>query len=233
MDMITQILDGIFHPDKLNELATYLGPWLYVVMFAIIFAETGLVVTPFLPGDSLLFGLGAIAAAEGSSINLPLLAGLLVVAAILGDSVNYMIGRWIGPKAFASEKSLLLNKKHLTRAHEFYAKHGGKTIILARFVPIIRTFAPFVAGVGEMNFLRFAAYNIVGGVVWILLFLMGGYAFGQLPWVKTNHKLVFGGIILVSVLPLVWEVIQARLASKRGDSALLQATTLGEDITES
>ena len=231
MDSLIQIFDAIFHPDKLNELATYLGPWLYVVMFAIIFAETGLVVTPFLPGDSLLFGLGAIAAAEGSNINLPLLAGLLVVAAILGDAVNYTIGRWIGPKAFASEKSKLLNKKHLIRAHEFYAKHGGKTIILARFVPIIRTFAPFVAGVGEMSYLRFAAYNIVGGVVWILLFLHGGYTFGQLAWVKSNHKLVFGAIILISVLPLIWEVLQARLASKRGDSALLQATTLGEDIS--
>ncbi len=231
MDSLIQIFDAIFHPDKLNELATYLGPWLYVVMFAIIFAETGLVVTPFLPGDSLLFGLGAIAAAEGSNINLPLLAGLLVVAAILGDAVNYTIGRWIGPKAFASEKSKLLNKKHLIRAHEFYAKHGGKTIILARFVPIIRTFAPFVAGVGEMSYLRFAAYNIVGGVVWILLFLLGGYTFGQLAWVKSNHKLVFGAIILISVLPLIWEVLQARLASKRGDSALLQATTLGEDIS--
>jgi len=231
MDSLIQIFDAIFHPDKLNELATYLGPWLYVVMFAIIFAETGLVVTPFLPGDSLLFGLGAIAAAEGSNINLPLLAGLLVVAAILGDAVNYTIGRWIGPKAFASEKSKLLNKKHLIRAHEFYAKHGGKTIILARFVPIIRTFAPFVAGVGEMSYLRFAAYNIVGGVVWILLFLLGGYTFGQLAWVKSNHKLVFGAIILISVLPLIWEVLQARLASKRGDSALLEATTLGEDIS--
>ena len=231
MDSLIQIFDAIFHPDKLNELATYLGPWLYVVMFANIFAETGLVVTPFLPGDSLLFGLGAIAAAEGSNINLPLLAGLLVVAAILGDAVNYTIGRWIGPKAFASEKSKLLNKKHLIRAHEFYAKHGGKTIILARFVPIIRTFAPFVAGVGEMSYLRFAAYNIVGGVVWILLFLLGGYTFGQLAWVKSNHKLVFGAIILISVLPLIWEVLQARLASKRGDSALLQATTLGEDIS--
>ena len=232
MESLIQIFDALFHPDKLNELANYLGPWLYLVMFAIIFAETGLVVTPFLPGDSLLFGLGAIAAAQGSQINLPLLTGLLILAAILGDAVNYAIGRWIGPKAFSSEKSFLLNKKHLTKAHEFYAKHGGKTIILARFVPIVRTFAPFVAGVGEMSYLRFATYNVVGGVVWIVLFLLGGYTFGQLDWVKANHKVVFLAIILISVLPLIWEFMQARIAARKGDSVLLAATTLGEDSSQ-
>ncbi len=140
-----------FGPDRVNELAQFLGPWLYAVIFAIIFAETGLVVTPFLPGDSLLFAVGAVAATPGSPINLTLMAGLLVVAAVLGDAVNYAAGYWIGPKVFNREDSILLNRKHLIRAQEFYDKHGGKTIILARFVPIVRTFAPFVAGIGRMK----------------------------------------------------------------------------------
>lgn len=232
MELISKLIDSLVHlsPESLNELALYLGPWLYVVMFAIIFAETGFVVTPFLPGDSLLFGLGAVAAVRNSPIHLPTLALLLVAAAILGDAINYAIGAWLGPKVFRSEESRLLNKKHLIRAHQFYEKHGGKTIILARFVPIIRTFAPFVAGVGSMSYWRFAIYNVTGALLWILLFLIGGYLFGRQPWVEKNFHVVIAAIIVISVIPAAWEFIQARRAEKRGESALLEATTIGEEI---
>jgi membrane-associated protein len=235
MELFWKLVDTLIHfsPESLNELAAYLGPWLYVVMFAIIFAETGLVVTPFLPGDSLLFGLGAVAAVEGSPINLPLLAILLVIAAILGDAVNYAAGYWVGPKVFHSERSRLLNRKHLDEAHRFYEKHGGKTIILARFIPIVRTFAPFVAGIGRMSYLRFAAYNVVGGTVWILIFLLLGYQFGNLPWVEKQFHWVIAAIIVISVIPAVWEFVRARQAARRGESALLEATTVGEDPARS
>ncbi len=230
MELIQRLIDTFVHlsPEKLNDLAGFLGPWLYVLMFAIIFAETGFVVTPFLPGDSLLFGLGAVAAAPNSPINLPLLAMLLIAAAVLGDAVNYAVGKWIGPRIFRNNDSKLLNPKHLKRAHEFYEKYGGKTIILARFVPIIRTFAPFVAGVGEMSYLRFALYNVTGAVVWILLFLIGGYLFGKQPFVEKNFHLVIGMIILISLIPPLWEFWRARQAGKRGESALVEATTIGE-----
>jgi membrane-associated protein len=231
MELFWKLVDTLIHfnPESLNDLATYLGPSLYAVMFAIIFAETGLVVTPFLPGDSLLFGLGAVAAVEGSPINLPLLATLLVIAAILGDAVNYTIGYWIGPKVFRGESSRFLNRKHLDQAHAFYEKHGGKTIILARFIPIIRTFAPFVAGIGRMSYWRFAAYNVVGGAVWILMFLLLGYRFGKLPWVEKQFHWVIAAIIVISVIPALWEFVRARAAAQRGDSALLEASTIGED----
>lgn len=230
MELFTRLFDAIFHlsPEKLNDLAGFLGPWLYVLMFGIIFAETGFVVTPFLPGDSLLFGLGAVAAVKDSPIHLPLLAVLLIAAAVLGDAVNYAIGKWVGPKVFRGEGSRLLNRKHLDRAHEFYEKHGGKTIILARFVPIIRTFAPFVAGIGAMSYRRFAAYNIVGAIVWILLFLVGGYAFGGLPIVEKNFHAVIAMIIVISLVPPAWEFWRARQAAKAGGSALVEATTIGE-----
>jgi membrane-associated protein len=229
MEFVSRLVDGLLHPDKLNDLATWMGPWFYVVMFSVIFAETGLVVAPFLPGDSLLFGLGAVAAKHASTISLPLLAVLLVMAAVLGDAVNYLVGYWVGPRVFASEKSRFLNKKHLLRAHAFYETHGGKTIILARFVPVIRTFAPFVAGIGEMSYLRFAAYNVVGGAAWILLFLLGGFAFGKQPWVEKNFHYVIAAIIVISVLPAFWEFCRARAAARRGESALVRATTLAED----
>ncbi len=161
-------------PETINQYASDMGPWLYGLLFLIIFAETGLVVTPFLPGDSLLFAVGAVAAHPESPIQLGLIAVLLIVAAVLGDAVNYAIGSLVGPGVFSREDSWLLNKKHLLRAHEFYEKYGGITIVLARFIPIVRTFAPFVAGIGKMTYRRFALYNVTGGAVWILLFPAGG-----------------------------------------------------------
>ena len=161
--LLQKLVDTLIHlsPDSVNSFAHAAGPWLYVVLFAIVFAETGLVVTPFLPGDSLLFAIGAVAAYPDSPINLPLTAGLLIAAAVIGDAVNYFIGYRLGPQVFHSEKSFLLNKKHLNEAQAFYEKYGAKTIILARFVPIVRTFAPFVAGIGRMNYARFALFNVV------------------------------------------------------------------------
>ncbi len=194
----------------LNGLAASLGPWLYLILFLIIFAETGLVVTPFLPGDSLLFAVGALAASEGSPLSLPWLLGLLIVAAILGDAVNYAIGSYVGPKVFGSGRSRFFKKEHLLRTHEFYERYGGKTIVLARFVPIIRTFAPFVAGIAQMTYRRFAIYNVTGGIVWVALFLAGGYIFGNAAIVKRNFHIVIVGIILISVMPIVIEYFLAR-----------------------
>jgi membrane-associated protein len=206
---------------------------MYVVLFAIIFAETGLVVTPFLPGDSLLFAIGAIGA-RGilTPGELVLLVALLIAAAIIGDAVNYWIGYKLGPAVFNREDSRLLNKKHLLKAQEFYEKYGGKTIILARFVPIVRTFAPFVAGVGRMNFFRFWMFNIVGGVAWVLICVGAGYAFGNIEFVKKRFELVIVAIVIISVMPMVWELYQARRAARRGGDALLAATTIGEKPDE-
>jgi membrane-associated protein len=218
MDSVRSIIKWIFdlkNPEQINHLAQSMGGWLYVLLFAVIFAETGLVAVPFLPGDSLLFAVGAVSALPTSPINLPLTALLLVVAAILGDAVNYWVGYKIGPKVFASEGSWLLNKKHLIEAQNFYDKHGGKTIILARFVPIIRTFAPFVAGVGRMNYGRFLIFNVVGGVSWVLICLLGGWFFGNLPWVQKNFELVLVAIVVISVLPVVIELARAWLATRK------------------
>ena len=211
MDLLRQAYDLFFHLDQhLNSWAGALGGWLYAVLFAIVFCETGLVVTPFLPGDSLLFAVGALAAREGSPISLPLTAVLLSAAAILGDAVNYAAGYRIGPAVFRREDSRFLNRKHLLRAHAFYEKHGGKTIILARFIPIIRTFAPFVAGVGRMSYARFALFNIAGGVVWVVAFLTAGWLFADLPLVKERFHYVILAIIILSVLPAVFEWWRAR-----------------------
>ena len=212
MDQLWQFVHSIMdlNPTTLNVYAATLGPWLYVVLFAIIFAETGLVITPFLPGDSLLFAVGAVAAHPASPIRLGLVALSLVVAAVLGDAVNYMIGARLGPRVFTREDSWLLNKKHLLRAHNFYEEYGGITIILARFIPIIRTFAPFVAGIGKMSYRRFAIFNVAGGTVWILLFLLAGWSFGAQEYVQKNFKLVVVAIIVISVLPGVYEYIRAR-----------------------
>ena len=208
MDFLRQIADLFLHLDKhLDAMAGDLGPWLYVILFAIIFAETGLVVTPFLPGDSLLFAVGALAA-TGKELHLAWLLPLLVFAAVAGDAVNYWVGYWVGPKVFQRESSWLLNKKHLLRAHQFYEKHGGKTIVLARFMPIVRTFAPFVAGIGQMSYLRFWSFNVVGGIAWVSLFLVGGYAFGES--VKGYFHLVIVGIVFISVLPIAVEWFLAR-----------------------
>ncbi len=213
MEFLRQCLEFVAkfaQPETLNDYAAALGPWLYVVLFAIIFAETGFVVTPFLPGDSLLFAVGAVAAHPESPVKLGLTAVLLIVAAVAGDAVNYAIGHFVGPRVFTRESSRLLNKKHLLRAHQFYEEYGGVTIILARFVPIVRTFAPFVAGIGEMSYRKFALYNVTGGVAWILAFLLGGWWFGGLPIVQKYFHLVIGAIIVISVLPGVVEYWRTR-----------------------
>jgi membrane-associated protein len=221
MELVRQLFDTLIHlsPESINTLAHMVGPWLYVILFAIVFAETGLVITPFLPGDSLLFAAGAVAAHPDTPIHLGLLCTLLIVAAILGDAVNYVIGWYVGPKVFASERSRLLNRKHLMRAHEFYEKHGGVTIILARFIPIVRTFAPFVAGIGRMNYAKFALYNVTGGVAWVLIFLVGGWKFGALESVQKNFKLVIVAIIFISILPGIVEFLRARVAARRAIEA--------------
>ena len=231
MDWIRHGIDMVLHLDRyLNQWAGSLGGWMYALLFAVVFAETGLVVTPFLPGDSLLFAVGALAATDGSPINVWLTGVLLTIAAILGDAVNYSIGKRVGPKVFQSESSRLLNKEHLLRAHRFYEKHGGKTIILARFIPIIRTFAPFVAGIGEMGYARFAAYNIIGGIAWVWSFLLIGHWFGNMPIVKKNFTFVILAIIVISVIPVIIEFIKARREAKRGGEPLLEIATIGEPI---
>ena len=211
MEHLRHFIDIFLHLDQhLNEWATAAGPWLYVILFGIIFAETGLVVTPFLPGDSLLFAVGALTAIDGSPISLVQIMGLLIIAGVAGDAVNYSIGRRFGEKVFTSETSWLLNKKHLLRTQEFYERHGGKTIIIARFIPIIRTFAPFVAGVGKMSYRRFASYNVVGAVTWVVGFTVLGHLFGNLPGVKKNFQYVILGIIFLSILPAVIEMLRSR-----------------------
>ena len=214
MDILRQLFDALLHlsPDSINGFVGSVPPWLsYTLLFLIIFAETGLVVTPFLPGDSLLFAIGAVTASAGSPIKLGTIAVLLVLAAILGDAVNYAAGYFIGPRVFNSERSRLLNKKHLMRAHEFYEKYGGLTIILARFMPIVRTFAPFVAGIGKMSYPRFAVYNVTGGAVWVVSFLVAGWRFGGLEKVQKNFHLVIGAIIVISVLPPIIEALRVRM----------------------
>jgi membrane-associated protein len=216
IDFIRQVIDTFLHlsPESVNALAHQIGAWLYAILFAIIFAETGLVATPILPGDSLLFAVGAVTASPGSPLNLGLTCLLLVVAAVLGDAVNYGIGYYVGPKVFSREDSWLLNKRHLLQAHDFYERYGGVTIILARFMPIIRTFAPFVAGIGKMTYRRFAMYNIVGGIAWVLIFVLGGWWFGGREIVQKNFKLVIVAIILISILPAVIEYLRARFIGK-------------------
>ncbi len=221
MEMITSFIDVILHLDAhLNAWAASMGPWLYVILFAIIFAETGLVVTPFLPGDSLLFAVGALCASEGSVLNIWVMMVLLIVAAILGDAVNYSIGARIGPRVFHSETSRLLNKKHLLKTQRFYEKHGGKTIIIARFIPIIRTFAPFVAGIGRMGYQRFVSFNVIGALAWVIGFLAAGFVFGNLPIVKKQFHIVIIAIIILSIMPAVIEIIKERRAAARESAAV-------------
>ncbi|MBS0265774.1 MAG: DedA family protein [Planctomycetes bacterium] len=208
MDFVKQLIDMILHVDReLVWLKDNYGSWMYALMFLIVFCETGLVVTPFLPGDSLLFALGALAALP-DGLSLSTLLVLLIIAAILGDSVNYWIGSLLGPRIFRGEKIRFLNPKHLEKTHAFYEKYGGKTIILARFVPIVRTFAPFVAGMGRMTYRKFMLYNVIGGVVWVAAFLALGYGFGNAPWVKGHFSKVILGIIVVSILPMVIEFVR-------------------------
>ena len=212
MEIIAELIDFILHLDvHLNEIIKNFGIWTYLILFLIIFLETGVVITPFLPGDSLLFAAGSFAAL--GSLNVWALFILLTLAAILGDTINYWIGHYIGPKAF-SGNIRFLKKEYLDRTHEFYEKHGGKTIILARFIPIIRTFAPFVAGIGAMDYPRFFFYNVTGAVLWVSIFTFGGYFFGNLPFVKNNFTIVIMVIILISVLPGVFEFLREKLKSR-------------------
>lgn len=202
---MTEILDIILHLDQhLAQWVAYFGPWIYVILFIIIFAETGLVVTPFLPGDSLLFAVGAIASVESSNLNVHIMAVLLMIAGVLGDFVNYKVGYHMGPKIFKRDKSsLFFNKEHLLRTQHFYEEHGAMTIVIARFAPIIRTFAPFVAGIGKMKYSRFAAYNVGGAIAWVGSFLYAGYIFGNIPAVKRNFHFIIFGVIIVSLLPVL------------------------------
>ncbi len=212
MEFIEYLIDLFLHLDKhLHEIILQYGVLTYVILFGVIFAETGLVFTPFLPGDSLLFAAGTFAAI--GSLNVHLLFILLTVAAILGDTVNYWVGNYLGPKVF-EKKIRFLKKEHLEKTHQFYEKHGGKTIIIARFIPIIRTFAPFVAGIGAMTYSKFILYNVVGGVIWCGLFVYGGYFFGNLPIVKNNFSVVIIVIIIISVLPGVIEFARHKFVNK-------------------
>jgi len=209
MDMLLNFIDIFIHLDQhLSLLIQSFGGWAYLIVFLVIFCETGLVVTPILPGDSLLFGLGAIAAM--GALKVEWLFVMLSIAAIAGDTANYMIGHYVGPRVFARESGRFFKKEYLERTHRFYEKYGGKTIIIARFVPIIRTFAPFVAGIGSMSYSRFIVYNIVGGISWIALFIFGGYYFGNLSIVKRKFTLVIFAIILISILPGVIEYVRQR-----------------------
>ena len=209
------LLDFILHIDQhMIEIVQEYHTWAYAILFLIIFCETGLVVTPFLPGDSLLFVAGAITALPGMPLEINLLA-LILLAAVLGDSCNYMIGHFFGRKLFNNPNSKIFKKSHLDKTHEFYKKYGGKTIIIARFVPIVRTFAPFVAGMGKMHYYYFMISNLIGGAFWVLLFCYTGYFFGDLPFVQQNLKILIIAIIFISILPAVIEVVRAKLKARK------------------
>lgn len=209
MDFILFLVDFIIHIDRhLTELAVAYGPWLFLILFLIIFAETGLVVTPILPGDSMLFVTGAIAAT--GAFNVHLMAVTLIVAAILGDSTNYQIGKFLGIKVFERENSRIFKREYLERTHAFYERHGGRTIIIARFAPIVRTFAPFIAGVGAMTYPRFFAYNVIGGVLWVASFTYAGYFFGNLPVIRQNLSLLIVAIVVISFLPGIVQFLRQR-----------------------
>jgi membrane-associated protein len=218
MDLVHWFVDFFLHLDRhLAEVIQAYGTWTYALLFTIVFLETGLVVTPILPGDSLLFAAGSFAAL--GALDVSLLFVLLSVAAILGDTVNYAIGHYLGPKVFHYERSRFFNPDHLRKTHRFYEKYGGKTIIIARFVPIVRTFAPFVAGIGAMTYWRFLAYNVAGGILWVAVCLFAGYFFGNLPIVKNNFSLAIVAIVLLSVMPAVVEYVRHRRESKRTAAA--------------
>ncbi len=218
MDLVHWFVDFFLHLDThLAQVIHAYGTWTYALLFLIVFLETGLVVTPFLPGDSLLFAAGSFAALGALDVSALFL--LLSVAAVLGDTVNYAIGKYLGPKVFHFPKSRFFNPEHLRRTHDFYEKYGAKTIVIARFVPIVRTFAPFVAGIGKMSYPKFLAYNVAGGVLWVALCVFAGYFFGNLPFVKRNFTLVILAIIFVSVLPAVVEFLRHRNESRRSAAA--------------
>ena len=210
------LIDLFLHLDThLTQFVATCGGWVYALLFAIVFAETGLVVTPFLPGDSLLFAIGALASREGSPINVGLAVVLLAIAAVLGDAVNYAAGKFAGPRIFSATDQAtgwhrLLNRQHLQQAHAFFEKYGGKAVVLGRFVPIVRTFVPFVAGAGAMTYATFAVYNVVGGIAWVGLCTLAGYGFGNVPIVQKNFSLFALGIVCVSVIPIGIEMLRSR-----------------------
>ena len=211
--VVASAIDFILHIDQyLLALSAQYGIWIYAILFIIVFCETGLIITPFLPGDSLLFAAGGIAALGGMDIHLMVM--LLFAAAILGDALNFTVGKYFGGRLFANSDSKIFRREYLDKTHRFYEKHGGKTIIIARFVPIVRTFAPFVAGMGKMHYAKFIRYNIIGGFLWVILFSYAGYFFANFPVVKNNLGLVMGGIIIVSILPGAVEIARAKLAVK-------------------
>ena len=213
VEIVSQLVDFIIHIDvHLGEIIKNYGTWTYLVLFIIIFCETGLVVAPLLPGDSLLFAVGTFAAI--GSLNVSWLFILLSIAAIAGDTVNYWIGAYAGPKIFHKEHVRFLNKEYLEKTHQFYEKYGSKTIIIARFVPIVRTFAPFVAGIGSMTYLKFISYNVIGGIAWIAVCVFAGFYFGNLPFVKDNFSLVILAIIVISILPGVIEFLRQKYNRK-------------------
>ncbi len=217
MEFVSKVVDFVLHLDAhLSALIQQYGLWTYVILFVVIFCETGLVVTPFLPGDSLIFAAGTFAA-RGDLNVVGLFLGL-AAAAVIGDTVNYWIGKIIGPKVFQKENSRVFKKAYLERTHKFYEKYGAETIIIARFVPIVRTFAPFVAGIGRMSYGKFLSYNIVGGVGWVALFTFGGYFFGNIPFVRRNFPLVIIAIIVISLVPAVVEILKHRRGEKGGEA---------------
>jgi membrane-associated protein len=219
MELITNFIDIILNLDKhLVELVSRYGTFSYAILFAIIFCETGLVVTPFLPGDSLIFAVGALAST--GALDVYTAAILLMLAAIIGDSTNYWIGYFVGPRVFSSESSRWLNRAHLERTHRFYEKYGVKTVVIARFMPIVRTFAPFVAGIGRMNYLRFLTFSVLGSFLWIGAFVTAGYLFGEIPVVKRNFTLVVLAIIFISLLPAVVEAVRARRQQKSVETSV-------------
>lgn len=219
MEYIHWVIDFILHIDvHLAELVAQYGVWVYAILFSILFCETGLVVTPFLPGDSLLFVAGALAALPTNDLNVHTMVALMIAAAIIGDAVNYTIGRLFGEKLFSNPNSKIFRRSYLDKTHAFYDKHGGKTIILARFVPIVRTFAPFVAGMGHMSYRHFAMFNVIGALLWVLLFTYAGYLFGNVPVVQENLKLLIVAIIVLSILPGVIEVWRHKRAAKKSAS---------------
>jgi membrane-associated protein len=214
MDLIKEIIEFILHIDThLFDLCTNYGVWVYAIIFVIVFCETGLVVTPFLPGDSLLFAIGSLVAIH--ALQAQIIVPLLIGAALCGDNVNYWIGRYVGPRIFQKERSRFLNKEYLDRTHRFYEKHGRKTVIIARFLPIIRTFAPFVAGIGRMLYKRFLSFSILGAMLWVSLFVTGGYYFGNIPAVKNNFSLVILALVLIPGMPALVEFIRMRFGRKR------------------
>ncbi|MGA1979787.1 MAG: DedA family protein [Sedimentisphaerales bacterium] len=213
MEIITNLIDFVLHLDKhLSYIVESFGLWCYLIFFLIIFAETGLVVTPFLPGDSMLFALGTFAAVGSLKVGWVFI--ILCAAAVLGDSANYAVGKYFGQIILKHEGSWFLKKEHIERTHKFYEKYGAKTIVIARFVPIVRTFAPFIAGVGKMTYLKFFSYNVIGGVLWVTLFVFGGFFFGNIPVIKRNFTFVIFAIIIISILPAVIEVIRQKRQSK-------------------